>query len=84
MTMTINDDESFSYEGIDDLTFRSLKYMQNEEMKLTLTRKEYIRLMHDLNRDAYSFTVKDNQVTGPNNLKVIFNVKEGRYTETGI
>jgi len=40
--------------------------------------------MHDLNRDAYSFTVKDNQVTGPNNLKVIFNVKEGRYTETGI
>lgn len=78
--MTINNNETFSYEGIDDLTFRSLKYMQHEEMKITLTTKEYHKLMHDLDRDAYSFTVKDNKVTGPNNLKVIFNVKEGRHT----
>lgn len=78
--MTINNNETFSYEGIDDLTFRSLKYMQHEEMKITLTTKEYNKLMHDLDRDAYSFTVKDNKVTGPNNLKVIFNVKEGRHT----
>lgn len=78
--MTINSEEVFEYEGIDDLTFRSLRYMQHEEMTITLTTKEYRKLMHDLDRDAYSFTVKDNEVTGPNNLKVIFNVKEGRHT----
>jgi len=78
--MTINSEEVFEYEGIDDLTFRSLRYMQHDEMTITLTTKEYRKLMHDLNRDAYSFTVKDSKVTGPNNLKVIFNVKEGRHT----
>lgn len=78
--MTINSDEVFEYEGIDDLTFRSLRYMQHDEMTITLTTKEYHKLMHDLDRDAYSFTVKDNEVTGPNNLKVTFNVKEGRHT----
>ena len=78
--MTINSEEVFEYEGIDDLTFRSLRYMQHDEMTITLTKKEYRKLMHDLNRDAYSFTIKDNEVTGPNNLKVIFNVKERSYT----
>jgi len=78
--MTINDNETFSYEGIDDLTFRSLKYMQHEEMKISLTTEEHKKLMHDLDKDAYSFTVNDSKVTGPNNLKVIFNVKEGGHT----
>ena len=78
--MTINDKEAFEYEGIDDLTFRSLRYMQHDEMQITLTTKEYNKLMHDLDRDAYSFTIHDSKVTGPNGLNIIFNVKEGRYT----
>lgn len=78
--MKINSDEVFEYEGIDDLTFRSLRYMQHEEMTITLTTKEYRKLMHDLNRDAYSFTIKDSKVTGPNGLNIIFNVKERKYT----
>lgn len=78
--MTINSEETFKYEGIDDLTFRSLKYMQHDDMTLTLTSEEYKKLMHDLDKDAYSFTVTDNKVTGPNGLNVIFNVKERRYT----
>ena len=78
--MTINSDEVFEYEGIDDLTFRSLRYMQHDEMTITLTTKEYRNLMHDLNRDAYSFTIKDSKVTGPNGLNIIFNVKKRKYT----
>jgi hypothetical protein len=78
--MTINSDEVFEYEGIDDLTFRSLRYMQHDEMTITLTTKEYRKLMHDLNRDAYSFTIKDSKVRGPNGLNIIFNVKERKYT----
>ena len=78
--MTINSGEAFKYEGIDDLTFRSLQYMQHDDMTITLTSEEYDKLMHDLDRDAYSFTVTGNKVTGPNGLNVIFNVKERRYT----
>ena len=78
--MTINSDEVFEYEGIDDLTFRSLRYMQHNDMTITLTTKEYRKLMHDLNRDAYSFAIKDSTVTGPNGLNIIFNVKERKYT----
>jgi hypothetical protein len=78
--MTINDDETFIYEGIDALTFRALRYIQHDEVKITLTTKEYHKLMHDLGKDVYSFTVENNEVTGPNNLKVIFNVEEGSHT----
>ena len=78
--MKINNKEAFEYEGIDDLTFRSLRYMQHDEIQITLTTKEHDKLMHDLNRDAYSFTIKGSEVTGPNGLNIRFNVKEGRYT----
>lgn len=79
--MRLNDEEAFSYVGIDDLTFRTLRYMQYDELKITVTEKEYNTLMHDFNKNAYSFTIKPSdtnasEVVGPNGLQILFNVKE--------
>jgi hypothetical protein len=83
--MKLNDEEAFAYVGIDDLTFRTLRYMQHDEIKVTVTKKEYSSLMHDFNKDAYSFTIKPSdakipEVVGPNGLQILFNVEEeGRH-----
>lgn len=81
--MKINNEEAFAYVGIDDLTFRTLRFMQHDEMQITATRKEYDALMHDMDNNSYSFTVKPSdkrspKVVGPNGLQILFNVEEER------
>tara|TARA_B100000902_G_scaffold396355_1_gene457133 strand:- start:213 stop:467 length:255 start_codon:yes stop_codon:yes gene_type:complete len=79
--MRLNDEEAFEYVGIDDLTFRTLRFMQHDELKISVTEKEYKTLMHDMDNNTYSFTInpsntRASEIVGPNGLQIIFNVKE--------